>query len=55
MGENFDVDSALDVDEVHQALSEDSATARRVRALLATGSPIQRAMALVLLAEKDNR
>jgi len=35
--------------------STDSATARRVRGLLATGSPIQRAMALALLTEKDKR
>jgi hypothetical protein len=52
MGENdCDVDPALDVGE----MPGDDATARRVRALLATGSPIQRAMALVLLAEKDER
>jgi hypothetical protein len=31
---------------------KDSATVKRVRALLATGSPIQRAMAVALLTER---
>ncbi len=31
---------------------KDSATVRRIRALLATGSPIQRAMAVALLTER---